>query len=174
MEITASQSVQVHGFWQQPRTTLAWEDIRISEHSWRQLRNMGFTAAELHALQPNAEDWIARGKVNLEDLRDMTLFPVNPFTDFKADLAEVWGLKLTVPELLNMKVTYQQFCEAGMTHEIMFHFNLTLSQWFSLGLRSVDVATLPEHKSPVLFSMDKATVLEKLIAFEKSFENKTS
>ena len=49
---------------------------RQSEHSWSQLRKFGFTAAELHSLQPNPEDWIVRGKVNLEDLRDMIIFPV--------------------------------------------------------------------------------------------------
>ena len=167
MEITPAQSLSVHGVWQQPRTTVAWEDLRASELSWAQLRKIGFTAAQLHALQPDAGEWIARGKVQLTDLRDMTVFPVNPFTDFKADLAEVWGMKFTVPELQSMRVTYRQFRDAGMTDEIMYHFGLQLGQWFALGLRSADAAIVPEHKAAVIFGMDKETLLNSLMAFEQ-------
>lgn len=167
IEITAVQSLHIHGLWAQPRTTVAWEDLRISELTWKQLRDLDFTAQELKDIQSDPGEWITRGKVQLSDLRDMIVFPVNPFSDFRADLSEVWSMKFTINELLKMKVTYHQFRLAGMTDEIMIHFNFSLSQWHSLGMGSVDVATVPSHKSVVLFGVDKETLIQQLVAFEQ-------
>ena len=43
---------RVGGWWAQPRLTLAWEDVKKKELSWRKLRELGFEPDELKSMQP--------------------------------------------------------------------------------------------------------------------------
>jgi hypothetical protein len=79
-----------------------------------------------------------RGGITLHDVQEMSMFPVNPFVDLNADLAEVWSMQWSVHELGAMRVTFQQFVDRGITAEIVRCFNFPLSAWCELGL-------LPEH-----------------------------
>ena len=60
MQIDPYQSVKIFGWWAQPRLTLAWEDVKHAQLSWRSLRNIGFQPGQLKALQPDKTEWLRR------------------------------------------------------------------------------------------------------------------
>lgn len=137
MKLNAQQSVQIFGWWDQPREYLSWEDVKTKSLSWRYLRlSMHFTPQELHLLQPDKEEWLKRGQLTLHDVSDMTVFPINPFTDMRADIAEVWNMRWHPELLAGMNVTYEQLKEHGMSDGIMLQFGFSLSAWQRLGLKS--------------------------------------
>jgi hypothetical protein len=51
------------------------------------------TADDLKRIQPIVKEWIQRGRIQITDILDMTIFPVNPLTDVGVDLSELWALK---------------------------------------------------------------------------------
>ena len=155
IEVSPLQSIKIFGLWDQPRRIVLWEDIR--GHSWRALRfDFGFTPEQLQRLQPDKKEWIARGSLTLHDVADMSLFPINPFTDLKADLAEVWSMQWSPEALAAMGVTYDQLAHAGMTPVVMAHFGFPLSAWVQLGLAPRHVAS--EQHARVVFGLSLADV----------------
>ena len=79
------------------------------------------------------DEWLQRGGVGLEDLKDMVVFPVNPLTDFAVDLAELWKMQCSVDEMLKMGIHYDHLVAKGITPAIMAAFRLPLSSWVDLG-----------------------------------------
>jgi hypothetical protein len=61
--------------------------------TWRNLRALGIEAQALKQLQSDKYEWLQRGGIQVSDLIDMVVFPVNPLTDFGVDLAELWQLR---------------------------------------------------------------------------------
>ena len=153
MELTPSQSVKIFGWWAQPRLTLAWEDIKTNNLSWRHLRELGLQPHQLQRVQPDKMQWIQRGGLHPRDILDMTVFPVNPLTDFRVDLAELWNLQCSPEQLLEMNVTFEQLLERGLNAQIMFYFNFSLSQWAKLGLAAGDVQAFSAAECEAIFGM---------------------
>lgn len=142
MQLTPEQSIQIFGYWDQPREFLSWEDVKSKSLSWRDLRvNYGCTAKQLHRMQPDKHEWLRRGNLAIGDAWDLVIFPVNPFEDLRADLAEVWHMRWPVDALVSMGVTYEQLRQNGMSEDIMRQFGFPLSGWQKLSLRS-------EHVTP--------------------------
>lgn len=158
MKIDSYQSVMIYGWWAQPRFTLAWEDVKQRGISWRQLRDLGFEAEELRQMQPDKMEWIQRGGLQLQDIVDMMVFPVNPLIDFRADLAELWNIKCTPEQLCRMGVTYEQLLSRGLNPNIMFYFDFTLSEWARLGMRLEDVDAMTPEECRAVFSIDESEV----------------
>jgi hypothetical protein len=158
MELDPHQSVRIFGWWAQPRLTLAWEDIKQKNLSWRHLRDLGLKPEELMLVQPDKMQWIQRGGLQLHDILDMTVFPVNPLTDYRADLAELWNLQCTPEQLREMGVTYRQLVERGLNPQIMFYFNFSLSQWMKLGMAEHDIEALKDRECEAIFGMPKTEV----------------
>ena len=140
--MSARQSIQIFGLWDQPRVIVTWDDFKERELSWYDLRNKyGFHAEQLKRIQPRKEEWVMRGQIKLFDVLDMRCFPVNPFTDLGADLAEVLSMKWTAREMSEMDMTYAQMLERGLTPSVMRHFHFALSGWMELGLQEQHVTT---------------------------------
>ena len=79
MELTARESIRFFGMWDQPRTMLAWDDVKSRCCSWKTLRNDFHCSREnLQRMQPDKGEWIKRGALTLHDLVDMSIFPINP------------------------------------------------------------------------------------------------
>ena len=165
MELTAKQSVRIFGWMAQPRLTLAWEDIKQAGKTWAQLRELGLSAESLAALQPDKAEWILRGGVQLQDLRDMTVFPVNPIIDFRADLAELWELNLSADELCSMNVTFAHMLSKGLSPSIMYYFNYDLAGWSRLGLTSQHVSKWTEAECKKVCAIGKAETCKILDEF---------
>jgi hypothetical protein len=111
MKLTPKQSILIFGWFDQPREHMNWDDVKTKSLSWHELRlQYNFTAEELHTLQPDKEEWMKRGQLTLHDVLDMNVFPVNPFDDMRADLAEVWNMHWSPEALASMKISYGAFC----------------------------------------------------------------
>lgn len=169
MKITAHQSVQIFGWWGQPRITLAWEDIKQNKLSWSALRNMGFEPAELKEIQPDKHEWIKRGGVVLTDLKDMAVFPVNPLRDFRVDLAELWNMKCNHEDFVAMNVTFDDLLEAGLNPSIMLYFNLRLSEWVNMGMTVQHVQQMSAQDCMAIFGLDS----DEVISITKTFARST-
>ncbi|MFN9901917.1 MAG: hypothetical protein ACK55Z_24675, partial [bacterium] len=86
VHLNALQSVKLFGMWRQPILVLSWTDVKSNNFTWRHLRSLGIDAQSLKSLQPDKNEWIQRGGIQVSDLTDMLVFPVNPLTDFGVDL----------------------------------------------------------------------------------------
>ena len=140
MQVTPAQSIKIFGWWQQPRRMASWENLKALQFSWRRLRTeLGFTAEQLHSIQPDKREWIARGALTLHDLPDMLLFPINPFVDLNADLAEVWSMQWPADLLASMGVTYEQMQRRGLNAQFMEHLNYSVGAWHLLKFGSQHV-----------------------------------
>lgn len=138
LRVSALKSIRIFGLWDQPRKIVTWNDIK--SYSWYELRhNLEFMAEELKTLQPDKQEWIKRGNLKLFDLPEMVIFPVNPYEDLHADLAEVWSMQWTVDQWVQMEITYDQMRRRGLNTQIMSMLNLTLSDWAKLKMTSEDV-----------------------------------
>lgn len=159
MELTAAQSIAFFGWWDQPRTVLAWDDVKARCLSWRRLRDQyHYSAADLQGLQPSKTEWIKRGALTLRDLHEMAAFPVNPITDMHADLAEVWSMHWTPEQMAEMGITFAQMKACGLNAQIMTHFGFSLSAWTQLGLAAEHVLEMREHEARVVFGLSTAEV----------------
>lgn len=142
MYLTASKSIAIFGWWDQPRTVLVWDDIKTHSLTWRQLRtDFGFHARQLKAMQPDKTRWICQGGLRLEDLPDATVFPVNPVTDMLTDIGELIRMQWRHDTIAAMGVTYAQLQLCGVTPRIMRCFRYPLTAWLILGLDSSHVNT---------------------------------
>jgi hypothetical protein len=168
MKINAYQSVMIHGWWAQPRLTLAWEDVKHKNISWRQLRDLGFEPVDLKRIQPDKMEWIQRGGLQLHDLVDMMVFPVNPLTDYRADLAELWNLKCSHAQLLQMGVTFEQLVKRGLNAQIMYYFDFSLSEWVDLGMTKKDVLSMTDAECQTVFAVDKNELMQIFDEFVSS------
>lgn len=161
MRVTAQQSVQIFGWWDQPRHVVVWDDLKKLAKSWRQLRNdLKFTADQLHKIQPDKKEWILRGALTLHDLPEMTLFPINPFTDLGADIAEVWSMHWSVDLLACMGVSLLNMRQRGLSAQLMQHFQIPLSGWLKLRLNEKDIQNMSDDEIDFVFQIDRHEILD--------------
>lgn len=169
MEISPLQSIQIFGVWDQPRRILTWEDIKEKCLTWKMLRTeYNFSAETLAKLQPDKSEWISRGALTLHVLPEMTMFPINPFTDLGADIGELWSMKFSPEQLHSMGVTYAQMLSRGLTPQIMKLFGFSLSAWVTLGLRAKQINEWPSDYCSMVFGMDKNELINVLSNFTGS------
>ena len=141
MQVTPAQSVIIFGWWNQPRRMVCWENLKALNMPWRRLRTeLEFTPEQLHKVQPDKREWVARGALTLHDLPEMRVFPVNPFLDLNADLAEVWSMQWPADVLADMGVTYEQMQRRGLNPQFMEHLNYSVGGWhlLKMGSRHLD------------------------------------
>lgn len=124
--------------------------------SWRQLRrDFGFSPEELKRIQPDKKEWIQRGALTLHDLPEMAIFPINPFKDLGADIAEVWSMHWSVDDLAQMDVSFQDMRKRGLSAQIMHHFQIPLSGWLKLKINSNDVKNMNDDEIDYVFQLDR-------------------
>lgn len=169
IRVSPYQSVRLFGWLDQPRDIVTWEDIAFRSISWSCLRKeYGFSASDLHKLQPDKGVWIQRGGISLDDAADMTLWPVNPISDLGMDLGELWRKKWPVDTLLKMCITYEQLVDCGLTFNIMPFFDLSLASWCKLGFAHRHALDMNPGASFKLFGMPHKELLAVLKSFERS------
>lgn len=169
LEVNARQSIAIFGWFDQPRNIVCWEDLTKQNWSWRRLRQeLDLTPQQLMKIQRDKRAWITRGSLTLHDLPDMTIFPVNPFTDLQADLGEVWSMKWSPNTLCEMGVTYEQLKLRGLSAQIMDHFNFSLSSWYALGFRLQHAESMSNQETQCVFGMEKGELEKVLKDFSES------
>lgn len=165
--LNAEESVGLFGWFAQPKKTLSWEDIKTHLFTWRQLRSHNIAPSRLRLVQPDKAEWINRGGLHVIDLLDMTIFPINPISDFGVDLAELWQMQCTVQDLQAMNVTYDQLIEKGLSTEIMQCFSYPLSGWVDLGFKPQHAIVLTDEESLRVFGMGCNELRTILTSFER-------
>jgi len=159
MELSSRESIRFFRLWDQPRTMLAWEDVKTRCPSWKSLhQDYSFTREKLFSLQPNKVEWIKRGALTLHDMTDMSHFPINPISDLHADLAEVWLMHWTAEEMKLMGITYAQMKRSGLNSRVMQHFGFSLLAWSSLQFDGRDVEQMPDSECQALFGLPQGEV----------------
>lgn len=166
--IDAYQSIQLFGYRRQPILTLSWSDVKRENFTWRDLRDLNIKAEDLQQLQPDKQEWLQRGGVNMQDLKDMLIFPVNPLVDFGADLGELWNMQCSVDEMLKMQITYTQLVQKGITPAIMAAFRLPLSGWVQLGFQQQHAACMHPDETQLIFGLDPTELMCILNDFNRS------
>lgn len=164
--LTGAQSVSLFGWFRQPILTLCWDDVKQNNFTWRQMRALGITPQQLHAVQPDKQEWIQRGGLQLGDMSDMTIFPVNPLTDFGADLAELWNMGCSSQQLRKMGVTFDHLITKGLSAQIMHAFALPLSAWTDVGFRHTHAIKMSEAEAQLVFGLSK----DELVKIMQNFE----
>jgi len=162
LRINAFQSVQLFGLKRQPILTLSWSDVKVENFTWRFLRSIDIAAQDLYKMQADKHEWLQRGGVCIDDLKDMSVFPVNPLTDFAVDLAELWNMQLSVEEMVRMGITYDQLIEKGITPGIMTAFRFPLSAWVSLGFESEHAACMQDPEAQMIFALSREELVQIL------------
>ena len=165
IQLDAIQSIGVFGLWDQPRTIMTWNDVVEKNLSWRYMRHkLGLTAAQLKTIQPDKSEWIQRINLTLHDLPDMCVFPINPFEDLGADLAEVWSMRWSISALVRMGVTYEQMKQRGLSPQMMSYFQIPLTGWIDLKFDVSNVEALTCAEVQAIFGVEK----EELVSVMKS------
>jgi hypothetical protein len=162
LSVTATQSVKLFGWWRQPILTLSWNDVKQYHFTWRQLRLLGLQGGELRRLQPDKHEWLQRGGIQVSDLLDMTVFPVNPLTDFGVDLAELWGLRCSGQQLASMGVTFDHLLAKGISPQIMGAFCMPLSEWCDVHFSERHALSMQENDCQLVFALGKQELLRIL------------
>lgn len=166
--LKAVQSIALFGWWRQPILTLAWSDVKQHCFTWRQLRALGLEPATLRRLQPDKHEWLQRGGIQVADLLDMTVFPVNPLTDFGVDLAELWGLRCSAARMAAMGITFEHLQAKGITPQIMAAFQLTLSDWSELGFGEAHARAMPEDDCTRVFALSQPELVRIVQSFARA------
>jgi hypothetical protein len=153
IELTPYQSIMIHG-WSRPSSVLAWKHVVGNEAlTWQFLRSLGLSPEKLKTLQPSPEEWVRHGNVQLPMVTDMLCFPVHPILHLRADISELWQLKLPSHLLEAMGVTYPQLVDIGMTRQIMARWSFSLHRWRSLGFTEDDLQGWSERDCVQVFHL---------------------
>jgi hypothetical protein len=164
--LTGYQSVSLFGYFRQPILVLSWQDVKQNHFTWRQLRQLALEAETLKCLQPDKQEWLQRGGIQLIDLLDMTVFPVNPLTDFGVDIAELWSMGCTTPLMVSMGIKFEHLISKGITPQVMAAFQLPLSSWTELGFGVRHAEHMRPEDTVLVFGIEKAEFLQILHTFE--------
>ncbi len=162
VRVTSLQSVRLFGIFRQPIMVLSWHDVKQHNFTWRNLRALGLEAQELKQLQPDKNEWLQRGGIQVADLIDMIVFPVNPLTDFGVDLAELWQMRCSTCTLISMGVTFDHLVAKGITPQIMSAFALPLSDWTELGFGLQHAEAMSTLDCEQVFGIQKTEFLHML------------
>ena len=164
--LAPSQSVSLFGWFRQPILTLSWDDVKQEGFTWRQMRVLGLSAEQLRAVQPDKQEWIQRGGLQPHDIPDMTIFPVNPLSDYGMDLAELWDLKLSPQKMQEMDISFDHLLTKGMNAQLMHAFAFPLSGWATIGFNHSHAEKMSENEAQLVFGVSKAELVNILHNFQ--------
>jgi hypothetical protein len=120
----------------------------------------------LKILQPDKNEWIQHGGIQVSDLTDMLVFPVNPLTGFGVDLAELWQMRCNTAMLIAMGITFDQLIVKGITPQIMKAFALPLSDWTELGFGIEHAKLMLNDECKLVFNIEKTEFMCILQTFQ--------
>jgi hypothetical protein len=160
------QSIQLFGVFRQPILVLSWQDVKYHNFTWRNLRALGLEAQSLGRLQPDKHEWLQQRGIQVSDLMDIVVFPVNPLTDFGVDLAELWQLRCSTSTLVAMGITFEHLIAKGITPQIMAAFALPFSDWTELGFGLQHAVPMRSEDCKLVFDIEKTDFIRMLQTFQ--------
>ena len=99
----------------------------------------------------------------------MTVFPVNPLSDFGVDLAELWALRCSGAQMAAMGITFDQLLAKSITPQIRSAFAMTLSDWADLHFAKRHSQSIQEDDCQRVFVLSKAELVRILRSFAPEF-----
>lgn len=169
--VSAVQSIRLFGWIRQPILVLSWQDVKSQHFTWRGLRALGFDPETLVRLQPDKQEWLQRGGIQVTDLLDMTVFPVNPLVDFGVDLAELWQMRCGTSTMVSMGITFDQLIAKGITPQIMAAFGMPLSDWTELRFSPRHAELMSSEDCKLVFGIEKAEFIRMLHTIQPSSQS---
>ena len=162
--LSPGQAVWIHGMLN-PKRRLTWTDVlERGNLNLKSLTKANITLSALHTLQPDPVQWIAAGKMELDDCPVAAyLWGAHPIRHFHVDLGDMASTRWTSDLLSRMNVTYQDLVDIGLTPESMRLFtHITLVGWSTLGLTKEHVDWFTDPQVTRLFGMSKQDVVRSL------------
>ena len=120
--------------------------------TWWQLRALGLETGQLQRLQPDKNEWLQSGGIQVSDLLDMTVIPVNPLTDFRVDLTELWQLRCSGQQLASMGVTFD-------------HLLAKLIEWCDVHFSEQHTLNMQDSDCQLVFGLGKQELQRILRSF---------
>eukprot|EP00961_Rhodomonas_salina_P159698 2150710-Rhodomonas_salina.1 len=160
VQLSHGQVLKVYGFFAST-TLLSWSDVVARSLSFRFLhRTACLTAAQLHRIQPSAVAWVEKGLVDLQDVPDMLLWPLNPIVDLHTPVDRLLGMPSDT--LAKSWVTYQHLLDSGLTADIMPLFHFSLAEWQKVGLTAEHVSWMSGLQTQRLFGQTPGEVARQI------------
>ena len=120
------------------KKTLTWKDIALEKKiTFRKCVEQKIDIEKLHRMQPDIEEWIRHGKVELKDCKDLEMWNPNPFHHFKCCIGDlvIHRETLTARVLINGGVKFNILWERyGLTPDIMKLIKYRAEDWIHIGL----------------------------------------
>jgi hypothetical protein len=163
VSLKAPQIVRLFGWWNL-KPYLSWDDVQSSAGvvTFRSLRRVGLTSAQLHILQPDSIAWVKYGGVTLDDVHEMTLWPVHPCKHLNAGLSDIITKQWTSSQMNALGLSLPELSQMGMEPGLMCMFGYPLSSWITLGLDRKFVENMNDEQIRKVFKISRIQVLHAL------------
>lgn len=120
------------------KKTLTWKDVVLEKHiTFRKCVEHKIEIEKLHKMQPDIEEWVRHGKVEIQDCKDLQLWNVNPFLHFKCCIGDLVIMREHLPPSVLLQggvgfnILWQRY---GLTPEIMVLLRYSPEDWVRLGM----------------------------------------
>jgi hypothetical protein len=157
-----SQQVRVFG-WINVRPYMQWQDVKVSlDITFRFLRNIGLTSAQLHCLQPDGLAWREHGGITIDDCHEMVLWPVHPCHDLGVSLDVLMVKQWKPSQMVKLGLNLADLTSMGMSTDNMVVFGYPLSGWIEMGLDREYLDTMEDAQVRRVFGISRTQVLHAL------------
>jgi hypothetical protein len=160
------------------KKTLTWKDIvNEKQITFRKCVDQKIPIAKLHKMQPDLEEWIRHGKVELKDCKDMTLWTPNPFYHFNCCIGDlvIQREHLTPTVLLNGGVKFNILWDRyGLTPDIMALIKYSPEDWVRLGITEDHLDYFNEKQWQAVFQRLKKDEVIHAIQYNKHHNHSVS
>jgi len=138
------------------KRTLTWKTmIQEKQITFRKCIEQKIDVNKLYNMQPDLEEWISNGKVDLKDCKDMQLWRPNPFYHFKCHIGDLIEHKefITSKVLINGGVKFDTLVNRyGLTPEIMTILKYSPEDWICLGIDKDYLSNFSENQWQIIFN----------------------
>jgi hypothetical protein len=162
LSLKPPQIIRLFGYWNL-KPYLSWDDVRSSaDMTFRSLRAIGLTSAQLHTLQPDGDAWVQHGGITIKDVLEMTLWPVHPCRDLNVGLSGIIEMQWSSSQMNQLGLSLPELSRMGMDPVLMTMFGYPLSSWIDLGLDRAYVDNMDNEQVRKVFKISRTEVLRAL------------
>jgi hypothetical protein len=161
VKLKPPQIIKLFG-WLNLKPFLQWDDVETSVQTFRSLRGIGLTSAQLYLLQPDVLEWKKHGSITLDDCHEMTLWPIHPCHDLGATLDQIMTKQWKPTQMMHVGLTLRELTRMGMSTDNMVLFGYPLSGWIDLGLDREYIDSMADDQIRRVFNISRAQVLHAL------------
>ncbi len=174
IKLTPVQMANLFSDLMSAKKTLTWKImIREKQITFRKCLEQKIDVGKLYNMQPDIDEWIAHGKVELQDCKDMGLWRPNPFYHFHCHIGDLIVHRQSLPPeiLIQGGVKFNILLERyGLTPELMVLLRYSPEDWVRLGLTEIFLGNFNDRQWKEIFlNLTK----EEVIAAIRYFKSQT-